>query len=435
MPARQDRTGWLIVRRVRQHLSGKTPPTPASSSGSSNRSKYTRKRTALHLLLCGFRPKSAASSRSSPVSSACEQAGDPSRAGPLDIERIFERALGAGASSRPAKVESSTPTTKSDKSERISVTISADLHEASSEVSQVRIVVEQNQRARHEPPGEPDACEDLLKSVPLVEAKVWSAQAAAGCAEPPTRALPPNSLPFDKRRQPSSADSRRIGAQRKAWQLNELLDQYGRRRQAAARLASAAGPPRWHLDTQARSRDSPSRVGHSSWRSNSSQLELEQLPEQVDKRFYLEEHWTKLVSLDCCTTSQESSSELESSLATNEYLRPQRNLKVQQDAIWELLSTELAYLKRIRVIIDVFLSALSYVQHHSLLCEVSSGARAHALARSDLPANHTCPRSSPSDWRATCATSTRPTGRFGSLTCCPCLRRLGRTGSHWTRAS
>lgn len=168
---------------------------------------------------------------------------------------------------------------------------------------------------------------------------------------------PPSSPIVERRKQPSSADSRRIGAQRKAWQLAELLDQYGRRKQAA-RSVDAAGRLESVELRQASDDDQ---------RSCTSQL-----PEQVDGRFYLEDHWTQFVSIDCGIQEQLERDNLAGlNLGAQDYLTPGgRNLEGQQDAIWELLTTELAYLKRIRVIMDVFLAALSYLQRQSLLTEV-----------------------------------------------------------------
>lgn len=389
MPARQDDSGWLIVRLVREHLTSRSPETPVSRG----RCKKTR---ALSLLLCGLaRSRSRSSSLATSSSFASAQVANPIKLGtekqaraPLDFECIFSQ---VGAShNRQVNKQSSTPTTRSDKSERLSVTISTDLQEPTSETSQVRIVVEHNQQPASICSQQVEKLDNGDQATKLAPGKLGAVQAqtgqqqpvsavdvessSAGGAGPPVRALPPNNLALEKRRPPSSADSRRIGAQRKAWQLNELLDQYGRRKQAAARTMSASRPTKWHLDSCERPKDWSSRSAYSNWRSNSSQQEADQLPEHFDRRFYIEEHWTQIVPLTCCTASQDSSSELESGSVANEDLTSQRNLKVQQDAIWELLTTELAYLKRIRVIIDVFLSALNYVQHHSLLCEVSRQA-------------------------------------------------------------
>lgn len=46
-------------------------------------------------------------------------------------------------------------------------------------------------------------------------------------------------------------------------------------------------------------------------------------------------------------------------------------LKAQQDAIWELISTEQFYIRRLRLVIDLFLASLLYLQDHLFLLEVS----------------------------------------------------------------
>ncbi|XP_033103050.1 pleckstrin homology domain-containing family G member 5-like [Anneissia japonica] len=44
----------------------------------------------------------------------------------------------------------------------------------------------------------------------------------------------------------------------------------------------------------------------------------------------------------------------------------------QQEAIWEILCTEVSYLKKLNIIVDLFLSVLLNVQQHVILCEIDS---------------------------------------------------------------
>lgn len=95
----------------------------------------------------------------------------------------------------------------------------------------------------------------------------------------------------------------------------------------------------------------------------------------------LEESWTEFVHFE--GSSQESSAETKSdgpqqkaALSSDSEVISQckvpRNLKIQQDAIWELCSTEVNYLKRLRVVIDLFLSSLLELQRESQLLEIDA---------------------------------------------------------------
>ena len=45
-------------------------------------------------------------------------------------------------------------------------------------------------------------------------------------------------------------------------------------------------------------------------------------------------------------------------------------LKAQQTALWELISTELAYIRTLKVIQDLFLNCLCNLQSHNILTEI-----------------------------------------------------------------
>lgn len=105
---------------------------------------------------------------------------------------------------------------------------------------------------------------------------------------------------------------------------------------------------------------------------------------QVDS-YYLEENWTSFIHLRPNPSSssafscypqpshivERQNSDL-TSLSTSDSKNNQlANLKIQQDAIWELLTTEVFYIKRLKVIIDLFLNTLLSLQRESLLLDVS----------------------------------------------------------------
>ncbi|CAG2118757.1 unnamed protein product, partial [Medioppia subpectinata] len=71
----------------------------------------------------------------------------------------------------------------------------------------------------------------------------------------------------------------------------------------------------------------------------------------VKDMYYLEEHWKSIV-------------------ANSEDL-PKR-VQNQNDAIWELLQTEVFYLRRLKVITDLFLSCLCNLQSECLLNEIDT---------------------------------------------------------------
>lgn len=101
--------------------------------------------------------------------------------------------------------------------------------------------------------------------------------------------------------------------------------------------------------------------------------------------YYLEENWTSFVQLNSqnhcpsattCAEQQrlhnpDSLDNAQPGTVTKDRNKL-ANLKIQQDAIWELLTTEVFYLKRLKVIIDLFLNTLFTLQRASLLLEVSS---------------------------------------------------------------
>lgn len=86
---------------------------------------------------------------------------------------------------------------------------------------------------------------------------------------------------------------------------------------------------------------------------------------EEDSMFQLEESWASFVKFEQQAGRDDGPAE--------ELQRQRRaNLKIQQDAIWELLTTEAFYIKRLKVIIDLFLATLTNLQQHSLLLEVST---------------------------------------------------------------
>ena len=74
----------------------------------------------------------------------------------------------------------------------------------------------------------------------------------------------------------------------------------------------------------------------------------------VERMLYLEEHWRSLVAA--------------------QGVQLPAKLQTQQDAIWELLSTELFYIRRLKVISDLFLNCLCNLQAECLLNDVSRRA-------------------------------------------------------------
>ena len=70
----------------------------------------------------------------------------------------------------------------------------------------------------------------------------------------------------------------------------------------------------------------------------------------LDEALFLEDHWRVIVT---------NADELD------------RRMQNQQDAIWELLHTEAFYIKRLRVVTDLFLACLCNLQTESLLNDVS----------------------------------------------------------------
>lgn len=127
---------------------------------------------------------------------------------------------------------------------------------------------------------------------------------------------------------------------------------------------------------------------------------LDSLGAEASDLFWLEESWKCFVNLGGSNRNSESSlaslagqsssggilAEPDSSLALElasqfeeeqQQQQQHQRLKIQQDAIWELLSTELFYIKRLAVVIDLFLATLLTLQRHSFLLEVSAPLGSH----------------------------------------------------------
>lgn len=86
-----------------------------------------------------------------------------------------------------------------------------------------------------------------------------------------------------------------------------------------------------------------------------------------DDVFYLEKSWTEFVRLDDHEAAKEQAADSDSENKQT----PRSNFEIQQDAIWELLTSEVFYLRRLQVILGVFLETLAELQQNSLLLEVS----------------------------------------------------------------
>lgn len=94
--------------------------------------------------------------------------------------------------------------------------------------------------------------------------------------------------------------------------------------------------------------------------------------ENNEDPFYLEENWSSFVQLDSssCESNSDTADSCTEQQARELVLRQRANQKVQQDAIWELLSTEVFYIKRLKVVIYLFLNTLTILQQRSILLEV-----------------------------------------------------------------
>jgi len=147
--------------------------------------------------------------------------------------------------------------------------------------------------------------------------------------------------------------------------LVELLDQLARRGESSAQhqhqLAAKPSQASW-------------RPPAAEWRESSLFHNRQQLAptrrgsQESEAEFYLEKSWSDFV-LPKVAFGQ--SCELTAAaLEQQEASEARGNLKIQQDAIWELLTTEVFYMKRIRVIPDLFLATLAALQAHSILLEV-----------------------------------------------------------------
>lgn len=103
--------------------------------------------------------------------------------------------------------------------------------------------------------------------------------------------------------------------------------------------------------------------------------------------FYLERNWSQFVEIEqqnsrasstksvSCESLPRSQSGCEQATTPTDQNRSSdnqlNNLRIQQDAIWELLRTELLYIKGLKAIIDVFLATLNELQQSSFLVEVN----------------------------------------------------------------
>lgn len=104
-------------------------------------------------------------------------------------------------------------------------------------------------------------------------------------------------------------------------------------------------------------------------RSSSKRLDLSSVASNQAKRsaseeelLHLEDNWTDFVRLPTSTCQLDEQQQQSLNGA---------NVRVQQDAIWELLTSEVFYIKRLKVIIELFLTTLLRLQSsHALLIEV-----------------------------------------------------------------
>lgn len=93
--------------------------------------------------------------------------------------------------------------------------------------------------------------------------------------------------------------------------------------------------------------------------------------EKADGLLDLEESWTSFVRLP--ESANWSSSMKSKKNARKPTEAKDWNLRLQQEAIWELVSTEVSYIKRLKLIVDLFLVTLDRLQEkHSLLVEIES---------------------------------------------------------------
>lgn len=128
-------------------------------------------------------------------------------------------------------------------------------------------------------------------------------------------------------------------------QLTEILNQYsvhGIPEQKRLLFNSSSLTSRVSLES------SPTASDGSSTTTSSSNVDSSSIQDGV---LYLEENWRDIVS---------------------HHDNLDKRSQGQQDALWELLSTEVFYIKRLKVVTDLFLSCLCNLQSEALLNDVSS---------------------------------------------------------------
>lgn len=212
--------------------------------------------------------------------------------------------------------------------------------------------------------GEPSPMRQLVLAPGSVErggsGQRWRA-ASSGDLEEPAH-LTGSASQMASGQQQLRADNRAARSRAKVpdrmGQLIGLLDQYakqmelGQRKQSSVMERAGSPSPASKDATQHQQTGADRFPGRMSSREEESGM------------FQLEESWTSFVQLEQ-QTDKDSNDE------RAKQQRERANLKIQQDAIWELLTTEAFYIKSLKVILDVFLATLASLQRHSLLLEVS----------------------------------------------------------------
>lgn len=125
-------------------------------------------------------------------------------------------------------------------------------------------------------------------------------------------------------------------------------------------------------------------------------------PYEIDEgdAFFLERNWSQFVQIQPSRADSTKSVSCESLLGSQPGdittpTDPNRssdnqlnNLRIQQDAIWELVRTELLYIKGLKAMIDVFLATLNELQQSSFLLEVNAITASHSILACKLIMNH-----------------------------------------------
>lgn len=96
----------------------------------------------------------------------------------------------------------------------------------------------------------------------------------------------------------------------------------------------------------------------------------------IGDQFYLEDSWRSFVKLPSSPASEKHETGFCGDIADKSRSDDNATMKIsnlckQQNAIWELLITEVSYMKRLQVIIDLFQATLTRLQRDALLKEVS----------------------------------------------------------------